>query len=416
MEPYLELDDILSVEEIAINEVYDIEVDKHHSYYLDCGKPILVHNSSKTWSIFHFFLVKAHQEKISVTIARDKLSWIKSTILLDFKEITEELGITVTPEININRQEQVYMVNGSEFAFNGLDYPEKLHGRKQDWSWINEAMEVDKKSFEQLELRTTKGLILDYNPANDEHWVFDLQKRDDVTTIKSTMLDNPFLEETIKNKIRSYEPTPENIARGTADNYMWEVYGLGNKARLEGVVFNNWDIVEEIPENAKFIGYGMDFGYSNDPTTLVGLYMMDNELYWDEIIYETGLLNTDIVQKLKGLKVLGTEIIYADSAEPKSIEEIRRHGFYIRGADKGQDSIKFGINLLKGYRMHITKRSQNLERELRKYKWAEDKTGRALNVPVDANNHIIDGMRYIAMMKLGKKQGITFFNKAELGI
>ncbi len=213
----------------------------------------------------------------------------------------------------------------------------------------------------------------------------------------------------------SYEPTPENIKQGTADNYMWEVYGLGKKARLEGVIFTNWDIVDSIPSEAKFIAYGMDFGYTNDPTTLIGLYMMDNELYFDELVYSTGMTNDDISLKLKELQIRNEEI-YADSAEPKSIEEISRRGFQVKPTKKGADSIKYGIDLLKGYKMHITKRSINLENELRKYKWAEDKTGKSLNSPVDANNDCIDACRYIAMMKLGKQQGLKTYTGWDLGI
>jgi len=368
--------------------------------------------SGKTWSIFLFFLLKAYYGRnVTVTIVRDKLTWIKSTLLKDFEEITEKYGLEVTPEINPNRPEQIYKINGSEFAFFGLDYPQKLHGRKQDWFWINEVMEVDRKAFDQLEMRTTKGGIIDYNPSDDGHWIFEVQKRPDVTVIHSTMLNNPFLEKAIIDKIKSYEPTQENIQQGTADNYMWEVYGLGKKARLEGVIFTNWDIVEKIPEDASFKGFGLDFGYTNDPTALVALHMMDNEIYLDELMYEPGLTNQDITNKLKEMEISRNDLIVGDSAEPKSIEEIRRGGFYIKPSDKGADSIRNGIDLLKGYKIHITRRSSNLESELRKYKWAEDKTGKSLNVPVDANNHLIDSVRYLARAVLSVPTKRVFARK-----
>lgn len=373
--------------------------------------------SSKTWSIFQFFLLKALAgEKIVITIARDKLTWIKSTLLVDFKEITDMYGITVTPEININRAEQVYKVNGSEFAFFGLDYAEKLHGRTQDWFWLNEVMEIAKKHFDQIEMRTKIGGVLDFNPYDDLHWVFDLEKRDDVEFIKSSMLDNPFLPEMIIDKIKSYEPTEENIRKGTADNYMWEVYGLGNKAKLQGAVFENWDIVDDIPEEAKFVGYGQDFGYTNDPTTLVALYIMDNELYIDQLLYKKGLTNDDIVEEYKVNNLKYVDEIFGDSSEPKSIEEIRRRGYNIRGAKKGADSIMYGIGVLKEYKIHITKRSIDLELELRRYKYQEDKMGRTINKPVDAYNHCIDALRYVAMMKLGNKVNIQTFSRRGLGI
>lgn len=283
-------------------------------------------------------------------------------------------------------------------------------------------MEIGKKAFDQLEMRTTKGGIIDYNPSDDSHWVFNLQKRDDVCVIHSTMLDNPFLAKQIIDKIKSYEPTEYNIQMGTADNYMWEVYGLGKKARLQGAIYTNWDIVEELPAECKLLGYGLDFGFSNDPSALLALYIKDNELYWDELLYETGLLivkaNTmdvaeALVDKMQVLIPYKNSFMYADSSDPTAIEAIRRNGYNIKGANKGNDSVKFGIDFLKGYRMHITKRSDNLEAELRKYKWAEDKFGKSLNTPVEVNNHACDAMRYVATMTLSRSRNRVFSTKAK---
>ena len=357
--------------------------------------------SSKTWSIFQFFILKAlHGDKISLTIVREKLTWIKSTLLQDFKQIVDQYGLKITPEVNPNRPEQTYVLNGSEFSFFGLDYTEKLHGRRQDWFWINEAMEVTKAEFDQLEMRTSIGGILDYNPANDEHWVFQLEKRPDVTFIKSTILDNPFAPKAVVDKIKSYEPTEENIKRGTADNFMWEVYGCGKRARLQGVVFEKWDVVDAIPGHAKLLGYGMDFGYTNHPTALVGLYTASDEIYFRQLIYKTGLNNQEISQELKSLKVNPEHEIYCDSAEPKSIDELHAQGWNTFAVQKGADSINYGIDIMKSHKIHIEKGSSDLEAEIRGYKWAEDRSGKRLNKPVDFKNHAIDAARYVAMMKL----------------
>lgn len=408
MVTYLRLQDIESYEYIELDTVYDIEVESEHCYYLDCGKRILVHNSSKSWSIMQFFLLKALMgEKIIITIARANLTWVKATILKDFQELVETYSIPVMPEINANRQDQVYKIFNAEFAFFGLDYPEKMHGRKQDWTWLNEVMEVDKKSFDQLEMRTSQGMILDYNPYDDSHWVFDLLTRSDVCLIKSTVFDNPFVPESVKKKILSYEPTPYNIEQGTADSYMWEVYGKGNKARLEGAIYTNWDIVEQIPLEANLRGFGLDFGYSLDPTALVELYTYNNEIYLNEVLYETGLTNQEIASRLEKFGV-NNELIVADSSEPKSIEEIRRYGFNIKGVIKGADSINYGIDLLKSYKIHITKKSINLEKEFRKYKWTEDRNGKSIGKPVGINDHLCDATRYIAITVLGKKYEISF--------
>ena len=146
--------------------------------------------SSKTWSIFQYYIMKALSgEKFDLTIIREKLTWIRGTLVKDFEEITGHYNVPVSPRINQNRADQTYVINNATFSFWGLDDPMKAHGKKQTYFWINEAMEINKKAFDQIEMRTTKGGIIDYNPSNDSHWVFDLAKRDDVGFIKSTMLD-----------------------------------------------------------------------------------------------------------------------------------------------------------------------------------------------------------------------------------
>ena len=366
--------------------------------------------SSKTYSIFQNLLNLAIESPVpfKVTIGRKTLQAIKSTLLPDFRDITtqyrEETGFKVTPEVNIRRQDQIYYFNGCEFGFYGMDNPEKIHGLKQHIVWLNEAMEIQRDSFDQLEMRTEWFLILDYNPYDDQHWVFDLDLRPDIATNYSTVLDNPFVPYAIRAKIMGYEPTEENYARGTANPYMWDVYGLGLKGRLEGVIYENWDTVESIPGHANFIGLGLDFGYTNDPTGLVEFWMADNEIYLNELLYEPGLTNDDIARKMRNnFGINNTMSIIADSSEPKSIEEIYRHGFNIKGVEKGQDSVNFGIDILKGYKMHITRNSTNLDTELRKYIWDKDRNGKLLNKPVDEFNHLLDAVRYVAMTHLKKK-------------
>lgn len=388
---------------------------------VDKGFTILLNEggsrSSKTWSILQMLLLRAMEGRCETyTIVRQKLTWVKATVLKDFEALVNLYGLQVSPTIKSSRQEQVYKVNGTEFGFFGGDEPAKLHGRTQDVFWVNEVMEVPQAVFDQLEMRTKKFGILDYNPYDDEHWVFGLQRRPDVITIRSTMLDNKEnLSPMIINKIMGYKPTPENYARGTADSYMWDVYGLGKKAKLKGAIFNNWDIVDSIPEGAKDLGLGMDFGYSNDPTTLTEIYIYNNELYLNELIYDMGLLNIspypeqDTISKRMKILEIGTREITGDSSEPKSIQELYNDGWNINGADKGADSINYGVDLMKGYKIHITRKSVNLEREFRKYKWSEDKNGKSRNVPVDAFNHAIDGIRYRVMKVLGNDYEVEVY-------
>jgi phage terminase large subunit len=183
------------------------------------------------------------------------------------------------------------------------------------------------------------------------------------------------------------------------------VYGLGEIGSLQGAVFNNWTQVKEIPKEAEYLGTGLDFGFTNDPTAAVDVYRYNGELYIDEVVYEPGLLNSVIYDRLKGK----TRDIVADSADPKSIAELRQLGLRITGADKGKDSVIHGIQLLQNYRMNVTERSLNVIKELRGYLWKKDKTGKAENVPIDNMNHAMDSLRYITSEKLTKKQGrITF--------
>jgi phage terminase large subunit len=175
---------------------------------------------------------------------------------------------------------------------------------------------------------------------------------------------------------------------------------FGRVGRLEGTIFNNWEEIDKIPEEARLIGYGLDFGYSNDPSALVGVYKYNEKIIIDEVIYSKGLLNSDLNNLFKQHQV-GREPIYADSAEPKSIDELRKYGHNVIGAIKGKDSVIFGIDILQGYQMLVTKRSTNLKEELTKYSWTKDKET-LKNVPLDAWNHCLDALRYLAMSKLNK--------------
>lgn len=365
------------------------------------------------------------EEPFVLRVFRKYLTNIRDSVLQDYDFVTRQLETEYYPGFNQNRNPQLYYVNDCRFHFNGLDDSMKAHGMKQDYSWINEGMEISKEEFDQVEMRTTRKIIIDYNPSDENHFIFELMKRDDVVVIKSTVLDNPFVEIAIREKILGYEPTPYNIARGTASPYMWEVYGLGNAAKLEGLVFENWDIVDSIPEGAIDLGIGLDFGFSNDPATAVEVYKYDKELYLNELFYEIGLINTsntgrpNISQRLKALEI-GSRPITADSSEPKSIIELRNDGWNIHGAVKGQDSVRFGIDLMNKFKIHITRKSINLERELRHYIYAKDKNGNLIkkngkSVPIDEFNHAIDAARYRIMKKLGNKFKVRLYSNNVLG-
>ena len=375
--------------------------------------------STKTYSIIQYLIQLGLQNTgLKFTISRAKLTWLKATLIPDFYEILREQFHLYNPA---NKKENglLYILNENQYSFIGLDEAQKLHGRKQDVVWINEAVEAKQKDFTQLALRTTKQIILDYNPSTDSHWIYDtVIPRNDCTFIKSTYKDNPFLSDEIINEIERLKPTPENIAQGTADETSWKIYGLGERASQKGLIFGWIELVDELPpiDECKKQFYGVDFGYTNDPTTLTEIRLYRGGLYFRELVYETGLVNIknpkkpgqkSIEGELLRLEIPFNARIWADSAEPKSITEIRNAGWFnLRAAKKGKDSIVNGIDIIKRYPTFITNDSIHLIKERNNYKWAIDKNGKATNKPIDNFNHGFDGARYGCMSELDKPKVI----------
>lgn len=384
--------------------------------------PIISHcggtRSSKTVSINQRFLIKSWENNIdnkpeSITISRAKMTWLRATVLKDFEWLITEYGIPIYPEFNPRRGEQIYDVFNSEWAFIGLDETHKLLGRKQDRIWVNEVMDCRYEDFINMEARTSKEIVIDYNPLAMDSWVYKLDARPECEVIHSTQLDNPFLPLGIRQRILAFEPTDENIAKGTADKYYWDVYGLGKKAVQEGRIFKNVTYEKDWPE-CKWKIYGLDFGYTNDPTTLVRIGLSQGKLYAKELIYETGLTNVpgkdrddrnNIHTRLEELEIdKRHDIIIADSAEPKAIAELQKWGWNIKGAEKGPDSIRSGIEAMQRYPIVIMEDSMNAKKEIENYKWAQDKDGKLLNKPIDAFNHFIDAFRYGATRRIKIKK------------
>ena len=348
-----------------------------------------------------------------VTILRAKMTWLRATVLKDFDWLINEYGIPIYPDFNPRRGEQVYELFGAEWSFIGLDETHKLQGRKQDRAWVNEAMDCSHDDFINLEARTTKELVIDYNPLSMSHWVYDIDKRDSCHTIISTQLDNDYLPSGLRERILAFEPTDENIRQGTADKYYWSVYGLGMKAMPEGRIFTNVTYEKTWPE-CKWEILGLDFGYTNDPTALIRIGLSGGKLYWKQLIYETGLTNVpaegssdrdNIHTRMEELEInKRSELIIADSAEPKSIAELQKWGWNIEGAEKGPDSIRSGIEAIKRYPIVCMEESIDLKKELENYKWAQDRSGNMINKPVDAFNHCIDAGRYAATKRIKIKK------------
>lgn len=356
--------------------------------------------SGKSYAVLQHLILKALQatRPLQIMVCRAKLTWLKSTIFLDFQNVAKEMD--VWDDNFMNRSEMTYQLNGSTFTFVGLDDTGKLHGRKSDFAFINECSECELSDFDQIEMRCTTRMFIDFNPTgSDQHWIFrKVTTRPDVELFHSTYKDNPFLEPSIVKKIQSYEPNEVNDAAGSSDAYMHAVYALGMPARREGAVYTNWSVCSTFPDSER-VFFGLDFGYTNDPTACVRVCEQGGELYVDLLLYETGLTNQDICDRLKDLIPRGRPL-WCDSAEPKSIEEIHRQGFNSLPVHKGADSIRNGIDILKSYKLNVTERSSHLLTELGNYTWRVDKSGRPLNEPVDRWQHALDALRYVALMEL----------------
>jgi phage terminase large subunit len=351
-------------------------------------------SSSKTFSIIPLLITYAIDNPFTeISIVSESIPHLKRGALKDFQKIM--LMTDNYRDSYFNKSSLKYTFsNNSYIEFFSVDQPDKLRGARRDILFINECNNIDFESYQQLSVRTKKFIYLDYNPTN-EFWVHTELKNDiDSDFVVLTYKDNEALDPAI---VREIEKAREKAQTSSYWANWWNVYGLGQLGSLEGVVFPNWEQIDTIPQEAKFLGCGLDFGYSNDPTAMIGIYEYNGKIIADEMIYSTSLLNSDIIRLMKQDKRLP---IWADSAEPKSIEEIRRAGFNIKPVVKGADSINFGISVLQEKDLLVTKHSTNLIKELRNYSWDTDKTGKRLNRPIDDYNHAIDAMRYFAMMGL----------------
>ncbi len=366
--------------------------------------------SSKTYSIAQISALwlitgecgKGNYIKEGVwSTVRKHSTTLDKTVIRDFDEIL--INNDWFKLVKHNKTKKTYKFGNRTVEFMGADDEQKIRGSKRAILYCNEANELEyKKEFFQLLMRTTDKVFLDFNPDDEDIWInTELEQRrtvekGDVETIVSTYKDNTFLPQSLVEEIEYLQDT---------DPEFWKIYGLGEYGNITGLIFDTHK-VEAIPDNARLLGYGLDFGFTLDPTAVVALYQHDRDIYFDEIIYERNLTNQDIADKLKALGVGRNEVI-CDSAEPKSIEELHRMGINAKPCVKGKDSIKFGIGVLKSFKIHTTLSSHNLIKEDKKYKWMTDKNGDSVGKPIDLFNHGWDARRYIGTTKLKQhKRGI----------
>ncbi len=318
----------------------------------------------------------------------------------DFENIMRITGRWI--EGSFNKQYSTYnFANGSKLEFFSADQPDKLRGARRNVLFINEANNIPWEAFHQMFIRTSDHCYIDFNPVA-EFWAHtELQERDDSDFVILTYKGN---EGCPQAAVKELQRAEDKANKGSAywKNFV-DVYVNGNIGKLSGVVIDNWEKCNDLPENARLLGYGLDFGFTNDPSALAGFYRYNGRIYIREELYKTGLTNSDMNKAFKSRGISKTMPIFADSAEPKSIEELSRYGWNIKATKKGRDSILYGIDILRSQdNILVPASSVNLIKELRNYTWDVDKEGHKTNKPIDKHNHIIDAARYFAMMKLKK--------------
>jgi phage terminase large subunit len=354
-------------------------------------------SAGKTLAILAVLIDIAAKKKTEISVVSESIPHLRRGAIKDFAKVMQWTNRWVADRWNKTLLTYNF-ANGSVIEFFSADSEARLRGARRQVVYINEANNIDFESYYQLAIRTSEAIYIDFNPTH-EFWAHtEVLHEDDSELIILTYNDNEALPDTIRKDIELNRTKAETSAYWA--NW-WKVYGLGQVGTLQGAIYEDFEVVEGIDvSRAKFVALGLDWGFSNDPTALVAIYRQGDCLLIQELLYATGLTNQDIADKLRSLGITRAWEIVADSAEPKSIEEIYRLGFNIKPAEKGPDSVRNGIDILKRYKLQVTKDSTNLIKELRSYTWATDKEGKNTGVPIDSFNHACDAMRYVALNKL----------------
>ena len=365
-----------------------------YEHLLDSDKRITVEQggtrSGKTYNILLWIITafSPNNKGKVVTICRKSFPSLRASVMRDFFEILRGMGMY--REDYHNKSSNEYWLNGNLIEFISLDQPQKIRGRKRDVLYLNEANELFFEDWQQLIFRTKGKVILDYNPSDAFHWIYErIIPREDCDFYQTTYKDNPFLEGAIVSEIERLRDTDEDY---------WRIYGLGERGSSRATIFQ----YTTGEQQGNLVAYGLDFGFTNDPTSLVKVTKQGDSLHFKEMIHSTGLTNPDISDKLASLGLTRRDEIWADSAEPKSIEELHRMGWNVKPTAKGKDSIMAGIDILKRHKLVVTSDSPNVIKELQNYKWQEDKNGNLLNRPIDNYNHAIDAIRYATFNRLSR--------------
>lgn len=348
--------------------------------------------SGKTYNIILWFilLLMSQPGKGKVlTICRSSLNTIKGTVLRDFIEILMNMGIY--DEKNHNKTDQTYFLFGNIVEFISTDQPQKIRGRKRNYLFINECNEVKFEAWQQLLFRTSEKIVIDYNPSDEFHWIYDkVLTRQDKDFFITTYLDNPFLPAELIGEIELLKET---------DATYWTVYGLGQRGTAKETIYTHWKIVDRLPmEGEEF--YGLDLGFNN-PCALIKIKHFDGINYLQQMLYQTRLTTAQLIDEMKILGIGRNKEIFCDPARPEVIAEIKRAGFNIKEA---MNDVYDGIQKVKSMPMRVTSDSADLIKELKFYKWKIDKDERVLDEPLKFNDHACDAARYGIFSRFAKKK------------
>lgn len=354
-------------------------------------------SSGKTYSIMQLLFEMAMNEPdLVVTIVGQDIPNLKKGAYRDAKTILNRSPILQAWFPYLNESDRVIRcINGSVLEFTSFKDEQDAKSGKRDVLFINECDGIVYGIYWQLDMRTRRKVFLDYNPSA-RFWVHDsVIGRDNVKLIISDHRCNPFLSKEEHEKIENIE-----------DYELWKVYARGKTGKLKGLIFPEFRIVDRVPEvlDCKGNWYGLDFGFSNDPSALENLRFAHGELWIDELLFEAGYDNPMIAKIMKSNGITKRDVVIADCAEPKSIAEINSFGFRVEPSSKGADSVNNGLQILQRYKINVTRRSTGLIQEMKRYKWKVDKNGVMLNVPIDVWNHGIDAIRYVALKKLSARR------------
>lgn len=350
--------------------------------------------SGKTYNLMFAWLMKLSREEYkTLTIARETMPALKETVFKDFEDVMNRLHLWDESCMKWTTME--YKFGTNTIKFSKLDDAQKVKGAKRNYLWLNEANEVAYPIFKQLIWRTSEIIVLDYNPSDEFHWIYDqVIPRPDCDYFESTYLDNPFLPDEQVQEIERMKDTDPNY---------WRIYGLGQRGVAESTIYRNWEVFkgDVWPEGEKL--YGQDFGF-NDPNAVVEVTFVDQAIYVKELLYKPQMTTPDLIKFYQDSKINPNSEIYGDSARPDTIEEIYQSGFNMQPCVKGPGSIKAGIDWIKRHKVFVHPESLNLIKELRSYKWKVDKNEKTLDEPVDLNNHLLDALRYAMTSRMGVQQ------------